>query len=210
MNQKQYPYWSNKSRRTILVTDHSLQLLNGLKQEPGPPLRLVDPVFNQAGRSDIVMPVADFMGGPKEPRQLQVVVPKLHQHVPGANLVVVIVLEALVPRDVADGMQRRGADLACPFGDVVGHREDLFGVFIQQQVVVAELRAFHVPMEILGFHIQAENVSKELPQRGGDLIYGVRIQVCWDFHFRSASYAYFTCHDFRSSFFSVVYWIRII
>jgi hypothetical protein len=56
-------------------------------------------------------------------------------------------------------------------------------------------------MEILGFHVQAENVGEELPQRGGDLSYAVRAQVRRDFNFRTASNAYSAIHVFRLPFF---------
>ena len=43
------------------------------------------------------------------------------------------------------------ADLAYPLGDCIGHCEQLIGLFVQQQMVVTEVRATHVPVEILGF-----------------------------------------------------------
>jgi hypothetical protein len=44
-------------------------------------------------------------------------------------------------------------------------------------MIVAEVRAGDVPMEVLRFDIQAENVREEFPQRAGDLGYGFAAQI---------------------------------
>src|SRR5713101_564182 len=46
--------------------------------------------------------------------------------------------------DVADGMQRVSANLARSLRDVVGHGEDLCGLFVEEQVIVAEVPAGYV------------------------------------------------------------------
>ena len=48
---------------------------------------------------------------------------------------------ALVPGDVADRAQRDAADLAHALGELVGGGEDLLGLLVEQQMVVAEVRA---------------------------------------------------------------------
>jgi hypothetical protein len=64
-----------------------------------------------------------------------------------------VVPEALVLRNIADGAQGGPANFARTFCKVVDHRENLIGVLIKQQVVVAEMRSRHVPMKILRFKI---------------------------------------------------------
>src|SRR5690348_13470068 len=67
-------------------------------------------------------------------------------------------------RNVADGVQCRATNLESTFSDIVGHREDLFGVFIEQEVVIAKMAASHVPVEVLGFQIEREHIGKQRSQ----------------------------------------------
>ena len=48
-------------------------LLCRLRQEPGPPLTLVDPILDQAGGGNVVVPVTNLMRGTQKPSQLQIV-----------------------------------------------------------------------------------------------------------------------------------------
>jgi len=61
--------------------------------------------------------------------------------------------------------KRRAADLSHAFGQRIGHAEDLIALIVQQQMIVAEMRTRHVPMEVLGFHVEGEHVRKERGQR---------------------------------------------
>jgi hypothetical protein len=70
---------------------------------------------------------------------------------------------------VPDRPQRGSADLARTLGDIVGHGEDLVGLLIQQKMIVAKMAARHVPMEILGFDVEGEDVRQQSPQRGRDV-----------------------------------------
>ena len=47
-------------------------------------------------------------------------------------------------------------------------REDVGGLLVEHQVVVAEMRAADVPMEILGLEIERESVGQEPVERLGD------------------------------------------
>src|SRR4051812_24920028 len=73
-----------------------------LEQEPCATFRLVDPVFDQAGRGDIAVLVADIAGLPHAPCEHQVVFLQLGQHVFRCDEIRFIVLDAFHPRDVAD------------------------------------------------------------------------------------------------------------
>ena len=57
-------------------------------------------------------------------------------------------------------MQCDGSQFSDAFGDVVSHGENLVGMFVEQQVVITEMWAAHVPVEILGFHVQCENIRQ--------------------------------------------------
>src|SRR5262245_17372277 len=77
-----------------------------LGQEPGSPLGLVDPYFDQAGGRDVVVRATGLMGRAKKPRQLLVVRLQLRQHLVGSNEVLIVVLQTLMPGDIADGPKR--------------------------------------------------------------------------------------------------------
>src|SRR5262249_55616109 len=51
------------------------------------------------------------------------------------------------------------------------------GVFVEQQVVVTEMRSTHVPMEVLGLYVECEHVREHAVQGRGDITHGVRPQV---------------------------------
>ena len=98
-------------------------------------------------------------------RQLQVVA-QLGQHVQRRHVVRVVVEHALQASDLADRAERRAADLAHALGDIVGRGKYLLGLLVQQQVVVTEMRARHMPMKILRLEIQREDVREQKIERG--------------------------------------------
>jgi hypothetical protein len=65
-------------------------------------------------------------------------------------------------RNIADGMERGSADLARAFGDIVRHREDLLGLLVEEQVVIAEVAPAHVPVKILRLYVKREHVGEQL------------------------------------------------
>src|SRR5258708_34272510 len=72
-------------------------------------------------------------------------------------------------RDIADGMERGGADLEGSLGYVVRHGENLSGLFIQQQMIVPKMAAAHVPVEVLGLYVQRKHVPQQFAQPTCDL-----------------------------------------
>ena len=106
-----------------------------------------------------------------------VVVAQLGQHVERVDEVGVVVGDALQPRDMADRAERRAADLAHALGDVVGDGEDLVGLLVEEQVVVAEMRPAHVPMEILGLEVEREGVGEQRVERAGDVAAGIVAEI---------------------------------
>ena len=60
-------------------------------------------------------------------------------------------------------MKRGSANLAGPLGDIVRHREDLLRLLVQQEVVITEVSTAHMPMKILGFHVEGKHVGKQVP-----------------------------------------------
>src|SRR5271167_1281394 len=133
----------------------------GLEQEPSAPLSFINPDFDQAGGSNIVMLVADSVGLAQTRSQSLVVLAQLGQHILGLDILGIVVQYALQPRDVANGPERGSAYLAYALGNRISHGEDLVGLFVQQQVVIAEVRSAQVPVEVLGLHIERKNVGQD-------------------------------------------------
>src|SRR5207249_10965419 len=79
----------------------------------------------------------------------------------------------------------RAAELADALGDHVGDVVDLSGLFIEQEMIVAEMRARDVPVKVLGLDIQGERVGQERIERSGDILrslgHQVRRRVQWRF-----------------------------
>ena len=94
-----------------------------------------------------------------------VILAQLGQHVLRRHIGRVVVGDPLQPGDVPDRAQRAAADLARPLGQRLGHVEDLRRLLVEQQVIVAEVRAGHVPVEVLGLEIKREDVGQQPGQR---------------------------------------------
>src|SRR5262252_7686524 len=134
--------------RSLAPANRSLPCHAGrLEQEPGAPLGLVDPVLDQAGAGHVLVLVANRVSLAQARRQLLVVVAQFGKHIQRRDEVGVVVQHALQASDVADRAQRGAADLAHALGDVVGGRENLFGLLVEQEMIVAEVGARYMPME---------------------------------------------------------------
>jgi hypothetical protein len=113
-------------------------------------LGLVDPVLDQTGGSDVAILVAQGVCGSETGGQQPIVFPKLHEHVSGGNVLPVVIGNALKSGDVPDRMQGRPSDLPDTLGNRVGCRKYLPALFVQKQMVIAEMRSRYMPMKVLG------------------------------------------------------------
>ena len=104
---------------------------------------------------------ADLMRFAQQRDEMAVVVAQLGEHVLGRHVVGIVVGNALQAGDMADRTQRHAADLAGTLGNRIGGREDLLALFVQQQMVVAEMRTGHMPVEILGLEVESEHIGKQ-------------------------------------------------
>src|SRR5437588_566705 len=68
---------------------------------------------------------------------------------------------------------------ARPFGQNVDAVFQLAGLLVEQKVVVAEMRAAHVPMEVLGLEIEREGIGQERVERRRYLANGLGRKVGW-------------------------------
>jgi hypothetical protein len=87
-----------------------------------------------------------------------VVVRQLGEHVQWLDVFSIVIEHSLSTRDLSDRMQGEAPDLANAFRDDVGHGEELLGVFIEKQMIIAEVMPAHMPMKIFRFQIQREHV----------------------------------------------------
>ena len=71
------------------------------------------------------------------------------------------------------------AELADALGNVVGHRKDLGRMVVEQKMVVAEVRAAHVPMKVLGLQVKGEDIGKERVKGRGDVLHRFRVDIGW-------------------------------
>src|SRR2546430_14069917 len=65
-----------------------------------------------------------------------------------------------------DRADRGAADLACALGQDIDAGWELVALLVEQEVVVAEMRAADVPVEVLGLHIERKRVRDQRIQRG--------------------------------------------
>src|SRR5690242_4300344 len=93
----------------------SLTSAGGLKEEPSPPFRLIDPSLDQAGAGHISVLVANSVCLTQMRRELLVVVTQFGEHIHGCDEICVVVQDALQAGDVANRAQSRAAYLANAF-----------------------------------------------------------------------------------------------
>jgi hypothetical protein len=148
-----------------------------LEQEPSASLGFVDPDFEQTGRRDVIVLVAKCMGLPHVGGELPVVVAELGKHCRRRDELGVVVEQPLQPADMADRPQRRTADLAHALGDGVGRGEDLVALLVEQQVIIAEVRTGHVPVEVLCLHVEGKYVGQQRREGLRKVLRGVRSEI---------------------------------
>src|SRR6185312_17352038 len=61
--------------------------------------------------------------------------------------------------------------------DHVGGSEELLALFVEQQVIVAEMWAAHVPVEVLRLDVEREGVGQDAVQGGGNVLGGVGAEI---------------------------------
>src|SRR6266508_1532829 len=57
-------------------------------------------------------------------------------------------------------MESNATNLSNSLCDGICHREKLVGALIEEQMVIAEMRTAHVPVEIFCFHIKREHIGE--------------------------------------------------
>ena len=106
-----------------------------------------------------------------------IVLRELREHVAGLHILCIVVRELLQPGDVTNRPERGFTQLAHALGNRIGHREQLVGMLIEQHVIVAEVRAAHVPMKVLGLEIQRKHIGCDCIQGRCNFPDGLRFEV---------------------------------
>ena len=101
--------------------------------------------------------------------QLSVVGVELEEHFQGVDEILVVIRDALQAGDVADGANGGAAELAHALGDRSVMAKNLRGLLVQQKVIVAEVRPAHVPVEVLGFHVEGEDIGQQCIEHAGQV-----------------------------------------
>src|SRR5437867_4649306 len=171
---------SVEGRTDSFSSHHDLsRILSYLRQEPRPPLALVDPNLDQTRGSDIVVPIANLVCCSQASRQLLVVIAKLADHFLRTHSFFVVVFQPLVARDIADRTNCGPPALARSLRNVVGYGEDLSRLLVEQQMVVANMAAAHVPVKVLCLHVKREDIRKQLTQVACDLLDCIPTEIGW-------------------------------
>src|SRR5262249_17317626 len=116
-----------------------IALAAGIIKKPDAPFCLIYVDLDLAGGGHVAVLFADVMSLAHRRDEALVVVPQLGQHILGIDIGRIVIGDALMARYVADRSQRGAAQLADAFGKHVGHCEDLIGLFVKQEVIVAEV-----------------------------------------------------------------------
>src|SRR3989440_2583783 len=132
---------------------HRSGVLTALEEEPASFLSLVNPVLQQACGSHVSCLVAKRMNLAHVSRQYCVVFAEFSYHIERLNVFSIAVHDALKARNLPDRTNGCPADLPYALGNGVRHGEKLVALVIEHQVIVAEIRASHVPMKVLGLEI---------------------------------------------------------
>src|SRR6266436_6429329 len=79
--------------------------------------------------------------------------------------------------DVADRLDRKSANFPNSLGDWIRHGEKLVAMFVEQQVVVAKMRATHVPVEIFRLQVECEHVRQNGVHGTGNVLGGGTCEI---------------------------------
>src|SRR5579862_4397162 len=74
-------------------------------------------------------------------------------------------------------MQGVSPKLAGSLGDIIGHSENLLGLFVKKQMIIAEMATAHMPMEVLRFQIKRKHIGKQTAEIAGDFLDPVTSEI---------------------------------
>src|SRR5436853_7567417 len=116
-----------------MLRAESVPLACSLEKEPGSSLGFVDPNFDQTRGRNVSMFVANVVRLAQARSQCLIVVCQLSKHVRRLDVFRIIVGDPLITRNLTNRVQSNTTNLSNSLCDGVGHREQLLGVFVEQQ-----------------------------------------------------------------------------
>ena len=102
---------------------------------------------------------------------------QLGEHIERVHELSVIIFDTLNSCDMADRAQCRAARFADAFRDRIRHGVQLVRMFVEHEMVVPKMRAAHMPMEVLRFHIEGEDIGENRIHATRDILRRVRGEV---------------------------------
>src|SRR5437879_3710178 len=78
---------------------------------------------------------------------------------------------------MTDRAEGGASNLADALRNRVRHGKKLIRLFVQQQMIIAEMRSAHMPMEVFGFQVQHEYVREDRVQRTRDVLSCLGLQI---------------------------------
>src|SRR5262245_17628993 len=170
--------WPGRSAKAaFLLVAGSLGLAARLEQEPAALFGFVNEILQKAGGRHVLVLVGNLVGRAHVVDLRLIVVHELQQHINGGNVVLVVVLDPLQLRDMPDRADRGAADLACALGQNIDTPCELIALLIEQEVVVAEMRAADLPVKVLGLHVERKRIRDQGIQRGRYFAHALGWQV---------------------------------
>ena len=76
-----------------------------------------------------------------------------------------------MPGDLSDRAQRGAAELAHPFGELIGGGENRLRLLVQHQVIIVEMPAADMPVEVLGLQVEREGIRQQRVKRRRDFVH---------------------------------------
>lgn len=159
------PHSKALSLRPVRETGKSVPLARGFEQEPRSTLGFIDPNFDEACGRNVTMFVTHVVRFAEARGHRFVVVLQLGKHVQWLDVSGIVIQNPLITRDLSDRMQRQSADLANAFRNDVSHGKELLGVFIEKQMIIAEVMPAHMPVKIFRFQVQSEHICQDCVHR---------------------------------------------
>jgi hypothetical protein len=130
--------------------------LHNLEQEPLAALSLVENRLQEVAGCRVAVPVTHCNRRPYILGNMAVVLHQPSHHVTGWHEVVIVIVDGLQLTDMADTADGCAADATHALGHNVDGLENRIGMLVEQQVIVAEVRAGQVPVEVLGLYKQPQ------------------------------------------------------
>src|SRR5437867_3186134 len=158
---------------------HVLTALAHRVQEPDPLLSLIQHLLEEVARGRVAVLIAHRDRRPLTLGEVSIVRQEPADHLLRKHEVLVVVFERLQFGDVRDAPYRRATDPSHSLRQDIDRAEDRVGLLVEQQMIIAEVRAGHVPVKVLRLDVQGKRVRDQAVDGLRDRPNFLRLQVGW-------------------------------